>query len=188
MEINKLRLVDVKSKDGLLYQNNILIENIEELNFYLNNNFSNRITDAAKDLINAPIENRHYINRTAGAADIIAKAKGGGSLTALMNLSDTISRNLFEHILNGKKILINQLGGYHFLNDGDSVELLNDYVYTEKDISISKFEGGKHFYAKIGDINVYDKYGDYKWNTHEYAEKTAIQFLNDLNSKKNEKI
>jgi len=52
--------------------------------------------------------------------------------------------------------------------------------YTESDISITRWPGGRHYYAKIKNIEVADENGDSKWNTTEEAKRQAKIFLKTL--------
>lgn len=52
--------------------------------------------------------------------------------------------------------------------------------YTKEDINITKWPGGKHYFAKIGSITVEDEYGNTKWNTVEEAERQAEIFLRKI--------
>jgi hypothetical protein len=57
---------------------------------------------------------------------------------------------------------------------------LNEMIYptyTEKDINITKWPGGKHYYARIGNMQVMDENGDTKWNTYERAFEVAKKYL-----------
>lgn len=62
--------------------------------------------------------------------------------------------------------------------ESDILEYPNQY--TEKDIRIIKYENGKHYYAKIGMIEVVDDDGSRKWNTYKYAYDIAIDYLKKL--------
>jgi len=44
--------------------------------------------------------------------------------------------------------------------------------YSEKDISVKKWDGGTHYYARVGDWDV-EIDGKRKWNTYEYAYQMA---------------
>jgi len=52
--------------------------------------------------------------------------------------------------------------------------------YTENDISVNRWPEGKHYYAKIRNIEVADEDGDIKWGSAEEAERQAKIFLKKL--------
>lgn len=54
--------------------------------------------------------------------------------------------------------------------------------YTAKDIKVTRWPGGKHYYAKIGGVEV-EINGKTKWNTAKMAETEAKKFLRNLKRK-----
>lgn len=82
-------------------------------------------------------------------------------------------------------IYVNRVGGYHsFYSKEEECAIVrrNEIVfpnYNKKDIKISKFPYGNHWYAYVGDLEVQD--GDViKWNTYEEAYKKAEEFLGGI--------
>lgn len=83
--------------------------------------------------------------------------------------------------------------GYLFINENGSITPIDDYKVleeqksqhlvwpgqklTEKDIRIIRWPQGKHFYAKIGSVEVKDADGNIKWNTEKEADRQAHKFL-----------
>ena len=86
-------------------------------------------------------------------------------------------------VLGGKTLAVNNVGGYFSIPDDGIVEMVTDVVYTEKDIKVTKFDGGKHYYATVGGHEVYDTDGDRKWNTELYAYGEAVKFIKILNKR-----
>lgn len=52
--------------------------------------------------------------------------------------------------------------------------------YTKDDIKVTKWEGGRHYYATISSVDVVDEFGDRKWNTYETAYNKALKMLEKL--------
>lgn len=52
--------------------------------------------------------------------------------------------------------------------------------YSESDINIRTWDGGRHYYAKIGNLDVVDSKGDQKWNTHKAAMEAAKKELKNF--------
>lgn len=79
-------------------------------------------------------------------------------------------------------IYVNRAGGYHsFYSKAEEYAVVHrkEIVfpdYNKKDIKISKFPYGNHWYAHIGDLEVKDG-NTIKWNTYEEAYKKAEEFL-----------
>lgn len=94
----------------------------------------------------------------------------------------TVAMQQLESIHKYGAIYINRVGGYHGAY-GNAPEY--DFVrrkepifpdFKREDIRIKKFEGGQHYYAYIGDMQVRD--GDIlKWNTYDEAYKQAEKIL-----------
>lgn len=102
-------------------------------------------------------------------------------------ISDTMLNPMTKfYLFNDKIPLINQVGGYRFLDK--SVEILeelekDELIFPEDErlgIKISRWFEGKHYYAKVGQYDVKDDYGNLKWNTVKEAEKWAKKFKKKL--------
>ena len=83
-------------------------------------------------------------------------------------ISDTIFKPKLKAILRGKKLLINSVGGWCWL-DNERMEVLeiitNDKFvypyYSEKDIKINRWENGTHWYVRIGNYDMPEKFIEY---------------------------
>ena len=87
-------------------------------------------------------------------------------------------------LLNGKKLVINKNGGYFPISSDQKYEIIeiNNDNYSENDIKIKKWWGGLHYYAKVGNVDVVDDFGNVKWNSEKEAKEIALKFMQDLNS------
>jgi S-adenosylmethionine hydrolase len=95
-----------------------------------------------------------------------------------------------KDIMEGKKLVINKSGGYFSIKPDQKYEVVaigND-KYTESDIKIKKWWGGLHYYAKVGEVDVVDEFGNVKWNTEKRAREIALKYMHDLNNNVFEKI
>jgi len=52
-------------------------------------------------------------------------------------------------------------------------ELEFPYEYNFEDVRFIQWPGGRHWYAKLGSIDIVDKYGNQKWNDKYYAIEVA---------------
>lgn len=101
-------------------------------------------------------------------------------------LSDELIAPMTHSFLDGKIPLINQVGGYRFLDK--SVKILeqiekNELIFPKDNrlgIKISRFPMGKHYYAKVGQYEVKDEDGNIKWNTAQEAERQAKKYKKKL--------
>lgn len=105
-------------------------------------------------------------------------------------LSDEMLSPLVRYYLNGRIPIVNKNGGYCFLDD--EIEVLEKLEKSEMiwpddnryGIRILKWPEGKHYYAKVGNKDVFDDDGNMKWNTKKQAEKWAKKFLKELMNEK----
>lgn len=52
-------------------------------------------------------------------------------------------------------------------------ELEFPYEYNFEDVRFIQWQGGRHWYAKLGNIDIVSKYGEQKWNDKYYAMEVA---------------
>jgi len=178
-----MRRANVKGANGLFYENRILLESIEDYNYYREYMHDAKYENAMRSLLAKKESDRklHNTSRLADLAEIVAEKTGQGGLLTLADISSKVTTTQLRLIMEGKTLVVNENGGYFYLGKDDVVEEIN-FRYTEKDIKVTKFEGGRHWYAKVGAITVEDFEGDKKWNTHKYAYNEAKKFLEKLNS------
>jgi hypothetical protein len=174
---------------GMKYQSYILIENMEQLLEYHNTIIDGKTKIAAKELVErgkVRAKNQyvgHPDSILVGVSEMFSEAKNCGSLIALADLMGQTKTDMIKLVLEGKNLAINNVGGYFPIPNDAKIEIVKDFKYSEKDIRLTQYEGGKHWYAMIGDIEVTDEYGDKKWNTSTYANSIALKFLKNLNKK-----
>ena len=117
------------------------------------------------------------------AIELIAEDNHSSYFEAAEILHKTIIHQQADAIKKEGGIYINPVGGYHCVSSKPT----NHPIYrseklvwpklTKRDIKISKFEGGQHYYAKVGTVEVKDANG-IKWNTYEEAYAKALELLN----------
>jgi hypothetical protein len=94
--------------------------------------------------------------------------------------------------LNYGHVIVNSVNGCRAMDESFEIleeRLSNELVFpvtSEKDIKISKWPNGTHYYAKIGNQDVVDDKGNVKWNTVEQAKKEAVKYLRKKKGIKNE--
>lgn len=107
-------------------------------------------------------------------------------LDDLYHISDIFSKPKIKMVMDGKKLLINPTGiGFCPYNEKTHTIIkvvekedynFPDIMLDDTDIKISKWEGGKHWYIKIGNHQM-----DGRFNTYEYAKDASTEFLKKLN-------
>lgn len=107
-------------------------------------------------------------------------------LVSLKMLQANLLANQLKSLLEGEKLVINKNGGYFPIKPDQEYKLteIDGNIFTTKDIKVQKWWGGRHYYAKVGNIDVIDDDGNVKWNTEEYAYDMAVKYMNQLNLNK----
>jgi len=178
-----MRRANIKM-NGLTYKDYLVIENLPDILEYHQIEFSNKIK-----LSHEEIEERaktwyksHDATVLTDTAEFTAKFRETNPLDELTMLHAKILCDQFRDILADKKLAINKRGGYFSIKPSESPEYewLSEYKFTSDDIIVSKWPGGAHFYAKVGNIDVVDTEGNVKWNARWEARKAAVDFLRTL--------
>lgn len=197
LTFNKLK---DKRYENLEYDWMMKIETLDQLLFFHESWMKAQIP-LAWDNLKKVAQGRAHIN--SGLAHMIAWGTDGkrGLIEITAELSERFLKEKYDYISKGIVLYINKMGGY--MPEHSDIEVIdtmerdidNDLIfpnYTEKDIRIKKWEGGKHFYAYVGMFSVIDWKGDMKWNTEKEAMEKAEGFLYRINKRafafKGEKI
>ena len=172
--------------NGLKYRNYILISNIEEYKEYfqiLNNKF--KVSES--EIKNNKTWVGHGHSVITGITGVFCgmienKNERQPMLDHLAILHGKIVSDQLKIILDGYKLAINDKGGYFPIKQNEQFEFeeITDNIYSESDIKINKWYGGKHYYAKIGKLDVVDENGNVKWNTEKEARKKALEYLKTM--------
>lgn len=128
----------------------------------------------------------HFNTEWAGVCDMFSKMKGEHFIKSSTNLESQVMQGKLKQLLNGRTLYLREIGSY--MIDSKDFIITNRMVsetlvypgYTKDDIKIKKWQGGSHYYAKIGKMDVVDKDGNQKWNTHERAMEIALKELETL--------
>jgi len=104
--------------------------------------------------------------------------------SVLAELGDR-KKDLMRRALEANKdIFVNQVGGVNFGIASVTSEVRNVLefpCYKLEDVRVKKWPGGTHYYAYVGNLEVFDGAGNnkvVKWNTIEEALAIATRFLN----------
>lgn len=112
-----------------------------------------------------------------------AKEERKNIIKTINNFASEVFRNQLDSLREYGVLYINSKGGYCFPYNDDLVELqfvkretLDFPDYKEDEIKITRFPLGKHFYVKIGDLEIIEN-GKCKWNTYERAYEVALKYI-----------
>jgi hypothetical protein len=111
------------------------------------------------------------------------KDERGPMLGHLKLIEAQVMSSQLKSILKGEKLVINSRGGYFPIHVGGefTIKSCTGGRYTEDNIKINKWWGGKHYYAKIAAVDVVDEHGNVKWNTKKHAMDVAKAYMIKLN-------
>ncbi len=118
-------------------------------------------------------------------------AKDGGTLLFLAHqrrtsLVDTLAglnwqivHGMLDALRRTGRIFINRRGGYFCMRKGITTTLTQDienWILPDSKVRIIRWPGGKHYYAKIGDLDISEGDCD-KWPTEQAAVDAAKRWL-----------
>jgi len=170
------------------YTNVDFIDSLESYKKYMIE-FNNKFTVSESEIKNLKTFIGHGHSMITGISGMTCgmiheKEKRGPMLFNLKLLHATVLSDQLKHILNGDKLVINKNGGYFAITNNQEYEVvkIDGDNYIEKDIKVKRWFGGKHYYAKVGNVDVIDDYGNVKWKTEKRARESAVKFINELNT------
>lgn len=117
------------------------------------------------------------------AVECLAKLKNQTYLQCGNALEDKTFQDRLRFFLDGRYIYLRD-GLTYFIGleipDYDeevwSDDLIYPYEYNYDDVRFLQWPGGYHWYAKIGSMDIVDKYGRQKWGDKSYAIEIAKRF------------
>ena len=124
------------------------------------------------------INNRKNFNIMLGAI-MQAEKVNGTIFDGLRCMNIKMGSKELKDIYRNGKTYINQVGGSTFYLEYTHFCRRNELVFpnfTEDDIKIRQFDGGRHYYAYLGDMQLRDG-ENLKWNSYEQAYNVAIDVI-----------
>ena len=135
---------------------------------------------------------RAHVNSGMASYIHMSIEPGESLLTATPRLIGKLIQDKLECVNKYGRIYVNKSGGY-FPHHSADLKVLEEYIvdndsvifpsYTDDDIKVVKWEGGKHYYAYVGDIWVKTKSGKEKFSTAKEAKEEAEYMVYKLNQK-----
>lgn len=121
--------------------------------------------------------------------DIWASATGQPNIIRLFKEETELYYNRMRDINEGREIYLSEGLTVFMLTEGYT-EVIEHYYsdtlsfptekYTIDDVRYIQWDGGKHWYAKIGKLDIVDDNGNQKWNTKAEAEQAAKEYIKKL--------
>lgn len=131
----------------------------------------------------------HSTTEWGSLMDIWASATGQPNIVRLMKAETELYYNRMRDINEGREIYLSEGLAVFMLTEGYT-EIIEHYYsdtlsfptekYTFDDVRYIQWDGGRHWYAKIGKLDIVDSNGNQKWNTKAEAEQAAKEYFNKL--------
>lgn len=122
---------------------------------------------------------REHLNELGAAIRMLALHNNTDVYKSAFDIQSSVIRSQVDALSNGEVIYINSAGGWHAggeYSDFVHKETLIFPDFTKDNIRVKKFDGGRHYYAYVGNVQVRD--GDVlKWNTFDEAYKQALKYV-----------
>lgn len=140
-----------------------------------------QIVSRASDMIG------HYTNRFAMTVDVMMQLNEGKScITVATELENEMLQTRIKNYVNGtEQYLTDSLSVLLF---SPNLEIIDEQYKSEmiyphetkpslEDVKFMTWHGGKHWYAKIGKMDVVDRDNNQKWDTKKEAEEAAKWYI-----------
>lgn len=115
-----------------------------------------------------------------------AKLRGTSVVHELGRFNEMLLKGLWTALEEHGRVFINDTGGYFFpipeMEITGETEI-SEWVFPTASIRVFQWPNGTHWYAKIGDLDVVDRYDKQKWDTKEEAQRHADWFRNEQKRK-----
>ena len=136
--------------------------------------YSPHVTGHGRFIQEAPLTLAAYLHGVNQKTSII---------DAIMDLANVTATNMLDAILSHGHIYVNKAGGYNWSGTYEQGDFVRSKTlvwpdFTEQDIRISRFPGGMHYYAHIGDTQI-SKDDKRRFWTYDQAKDAAMAYLLD---------
>ncbi len=109
--------------------------------------------------------------------DVYAANRGISEVEAFVSVKRNKYEKMRKIILKGMPVYVNQNGGWCVgLSEIGEPVRATDFPGSEPDVKITRWIGGKHYYARVDGVDVMIG-GQAKWNTVEAAEAAVRKYL-----------
>lgn len=171
-------------------------ETKEDLDEHWSKYVVNEINDGTKEYVEhlkAHAENRyigHYTTMWGSMIEMMTAAcQVSPNALKLIKIENDMYNQRLRDIENGTEIYLSEGLTCFMLTEGYT-EIVEHYYsdtlsfpthkYTIADVRFIKWNGGEHWYAKLGTVDIVDDMGNQKWNTREEAEKAAEEYIKNI--------
>lgn len=163
-------------------------QSVEQINEHWDKYASSVIREGSRRIVHNIFNGvtEHSTNQFQMAVEAI-KPIGKGLIADMGRIEQEAYQCRIKGFLNGRTIYLSPSLSvlclddrfFHIINtiEKDQLTFPDEEKPSLEDVKYIVWEGGKHWYAKIGKIDVVDTKGNQKWNTKPEAEKAAKEFI-----------
>lgn len=185
--MKKYTFVKVKQKNsknaGIWY---LLADSTDTINEHWKSYGASYMREGVHQLFN---ERRgHYTNYFATAVSVYAMSIACPIIEALVHIENEALRSRMAAFSKGITHYLDK--GLKCLIDNATLEITKTIIKDRlvfpdeerldiDDVKYTKWFGGFHWYAKVGNLDIVDEHNNQKWNTEEEAHKAAEWFINN---------
>jgi hypothetical protein len=147
------------------------------------------IKEGSKILANKLVKgySGHFRNDFERAVEVYQTAMGDDLVFSMLKVENEAMSNRLRAFREGRNIYLNHsiqvaMVDSRFVDIVDTVErdvltFPDEDKPTIDDVKILVWDGGTHYYAKIGKLDIVDEKGNQKWNTKKEAEDAAKWYI-----------
>ena len=130
----------------------------------------------------------HFTNDFECAVEGYMNAMHEGLMPSMAKVENEALQNRLRSFRSGRKIYLNhgiqvvtidsRFADITTTTERNVLTFPNEDKPTMQDVRFIVWDGGVHYYAKIGKLDIVDKDGNQKWNTRREAEDAAQWYIN----------
>ena len=157
------------------------LSNINEVADYFETKFTDMMEDGFHSLHTSKEfgHGMEHANAVAWVLGLMSQNLGIPATEVATRISTITLSNMIDAVFENKSVFVNRCGGYHI--GGEYSDWMHKPTckfpeFDKKQIHVTQFPGGTHYYARIDGIEVRD--GDkIKWDTYEEAYEYAMTLI-----------
>ena len=129
----------------------------------------------------------HSTNHFVLAVETLNNVTCGNIIMDMVQIENAAYNNRINDYINGREIYLTTDMTVYMMDERffeiketvvkDTLTFPHEEKPSLEDVNYIMWEGGQHYYAKIGKLDVLDKNGNQKWNTKEEAIEAAKWYI-----------
>ena len=130
----------------------------------------------------------HFTNEFEQAVEVWMNSTNDSLIVSMLQIENEAFRNRLQMFRSGREIYLShsiqvvtvatRFVDILTMTERNALTFPDEEKPEMKDVRFIVWEGGVHYYAKIGKLDIVDKDGNQKWNTRAEAESAARWYIN----------